>query len=190
MKTTLFTSLLLLLGSAGTASGTVISFVSPGPVVAGNTFTVDVNADDSAGIGGFLFDVNFDPTIVNAVDAVGLGDFDNYDYSYIDNTGGVISGLFGLTTGDTIDSGDGIPLAELTFSAIASGDVTLSFGNELIITDPDTFATEDNPTFNTLDITVANAPEPATWTMLLTAGAFALLKRASFVIARKRSKPE
>jgi hypothetical protein len=178
MKTTLLTSLLLLLGTAGTASGTVISFVSPGPVIAGDTFTVDIEADDSAGIAGFLFDVDFDPTILNADDAVALGDFLNYDYSYIDNTGGVISGLFGLTTGDTIDSGDGIPLAELTFTAIAAGDVTLSFANTMIITDPDTFATEDNPTFNTLDVAVSNAPEPATWTLLPMAGAFLLLVRA------------
>jgi hypothetical protein len=179
MKTTLLSSLLLLL-SAGIASGTIIDFVSPGPVVAGETFTVDINADNSAAIAGFSFDVNFDPTILNADNAVGLGDFQNSGYLDIDNVGGTISYIYGVTSGGTVDSGDGIPLDELTFTAITSGDVMLSIANLVIDTDPSLFDTEASPSANTLDINVSDAstaPEPATWTMLLTAGAAILLAR-------------
>jgi hypothetical protein len=181
MKTNLLTSLLLLLAGAGLASGTIINFVPPEPVNMGDTFTVDINADDSAAIAGFQFDVNFDPTILNAVDAVGLDDFAGLSgYLSIDNVGGTISSIFGVTSGGLIDSGSGIPLAELTFTAIAAGDVTLSFANYSIVTDPNTFASEDNPSANSLDVAVSTAaPEPATWTMLVTAGTFLLLVRRS-----------
>jgi hypothetical protein len=122
--------------------------------------------------------VNFDPTILNAVNAVGLGDFAGLSgYAFIDNTGGTISSIFGVTSGGLVDSGDGIPLAELSFTAIAAGDVTLSLANYIVVTDPDTFAVEDSPTANTLDVNVSTGPEPATWTLLLMAGAFLLLGR-------------
>lgn len=180
MKRALFIASLLA-GVAGIASAqTSIDLIDPGTVIPGQTFTVDIHADNSAAIAAFSFDVDFDPTYLTAVNAVGLGDFAGLS-GFVDISDGLISYVYGLTSGDQIDMGSDIPLAELTFEALAPGVDTLSLANLTVISDPETFATEDNPTSNTLNVTVGT-PEPASWT--LAAGGSILL--VAFAWRRRR----
>ena len=181
MKNTLLTSLLLLFGTAGSAAGgTVFSFITTPSVNVGANFTVDIVANTDS-LYAFNFDVTFDPTLLNATNAIGLGDFvDNAGYLGIDNstdpadsTSGTISFVYSIATSGNAGSGTAVPLAEIDFTAVSTGVSALNLANMVVAQyagdlagDPNVSAT---PGSVTITANTASAPEPATATLLAAA---------------------
>ena len=103
-------------------------------IYVGDTFTLDLNAEDVYDLAGWQFDVSFDPTILEAIE-VNEGDFLKtggattfFQKGTIDNTIGKITGLSSASlSGDGV-SGTGV-LLSVTFSAKASGNTQLALSN-------------------------------------------------------------
>ena len=101
---------------------------------AGDTFTLDLNAEDISDFAGWQFDIAFDPKTLEAV-AVNEGDFLKtgsgttfFQKGTIDNTTGKIRGLSsaGLSGGGVTGTGT---LLSIQFSAKAGGETQLKLQN-------------------------------------------------------------
>ena len=106
----------------------------PTPVHFGDTFTLDIHAENISNLAGWQFDVVFDPTALEAID-VTEGDFLQMDGSStffqggtIDNAAGKIGGLSAARFSTQGASGIGV-LLQVTFKAKAAGETELTLPN-------------------------------------------------------------
>ena len=106
----------------------------PTPVHFGDTFTLDIRAENVFDLAGWQFDVVFDPTALEAID-VTEGDFLQMDGSStffqggtIDNAAGKIVGLSAARFSTQGASGIGV-LLQVTFKAKAAGETELTLPN-------------------------------------------------------------
>ena len=100
----------------------------------GDTFTLDLNAEDVIDLAGWQFDIAFDPAVLEAVE-VNEGDFLKTDggttffqEGTIDNTTGKITGLNATRFNEDGTTGTGT-LLSVTFLAKAEGETQLALNN-------------------------------------------------------------
>ena len=101
------------------------------PIHAGDTFTLDIHARNVSGLAGWQFDIDFDPTILEAI-SVTEGNFLKADGGStffhggsIDNAAGKIEGLTAARLSTQGASGTGI-LLQVTFKAKSAGETQLT----------------------------------------------------------------
>ena len=117
------------------AVGTGIGYAfSKKPIHLGDTFTLDIRAEDVFDLAGWQFDIAFDPTVLEAVD-VNEGDFLKTDggatffqSGRIDNAAGKIIGLIAGRISEGGVSGSGSVL-QVRFKAKAEGETGLTLQN-------------------------------------------------------------
>ena len=104
------------------------------PIHTGDTFTLDISAETVFDLAGWQFDINFDPTILEAVN-VTEGAFLKTDggttffqSGSIDNASGKITGLSAIRLSDPGVSGTG-PLLLVRFKAKSAGETELALHN-------------------------------------------------------------
>ena len=107
--------------------------LSKTPIHVGDIFTINIRAEDVFDLGGWQFDIAFDPAMLEAID-VREGDFLKpggattfFQSGPIDNANGKITGLITLQADRTV-SGSG-PLLQVRFKAKASGETELALQN-------------------------------------------------------------
>ena len=108
-------------------------------IAAGNTFTLDVNVENTQNLAGFVFDnISFAPNVLEAVD-VTHSDFFKSDEleaetasTEIDNEAGEITAVGAGTKAQDGVSGSGT-LFSITFLAKASGETQLTFTGGLML---------------------------------------------------------
>ena len=104
------------------------------PIHAGDTFTLDIHAENISDLAGWQFDIAFDPAALEAVE-VTEGDFLKTDggntffqSGSIDNAAGKIGGLSAIRLSAQGVSGTGT-LLQVTFKAKSSGETELTLQN-------------------------------------------------------------
>ena len=119
------------------AVGTGIGYAfSKKPIHLGDTFTLDIRAEDVFDLAGWQFDIAFDPTVLEAVD-VNEGDFLKTDggatffqSGRIDNAAGKITGLIAGRISEGGVSGSG-SVIQVRFKAKSEGETVLTLQNFL-----------------------------------------------------------
>ena len=108
--------------------------LSPTPIHLGDTFTLDIHAENISDLAGWQFDIAFDPTALEAVDVI-EGDFLKMDGGSIffhggtiDNAAGKIGGLSAARFSAQGSSGTGT-LVQVTFKAKSPGETEVTLGN-------------------------------------------------------------
>ena len=128
-------------GFFGFEPGTEYTVTLPGigytfsktPIHAGDTFTLDINAEDIFDLAGWQFDIAFDPAALEAVD-VSEGDFLKmgsttlFQSGSIDNVAGKITGLSAARLSTRGVSGNGT-LLRVTFKAKSEGETEVALQN-------------------------------------------------------------
>ena len=126
-------------GFFGFEPGTEYTVTNPGigytfsktPIHAGDTFTLDINAEDIFDLAGWQFDIAFDPAALEAID-VSEGDFLKMDTLFqsgsIDNVAGKITGLSAARLRGGGISGTGT-LVHVTLKAKSEGETELALQN-------------------------------------------------------------
>ena len=179
----------LLLPEISHADAIAVSVASPASVSQGDAFTVDVDIANAADIFDFEFDLNFDPTVLQASDVVegtflSGGGSTFFLPGFIDNTAGSVS-----FNADTLLSaisgvdGSGL-LLQFDFNALAPGSSALDISNLLL---QDSLGNLLDSSAQSSSVTVTGVPvsavEPDSLA-LLTIGVAACL---AFSIRRMRS---
>ena len=107
---------------------------SPTPIHLGDTFTLDIRAENITDLAGWQFDIAFDPTALEAVE-VTEGDFLKTDSGNtffqsgsIDNAAGKITGLSAIRLSTQGLTGTGTVL-QVTFKAKSPGETELTLQN-------------------------------------------------------------
>ena len=107
---------------------------SPTPIHLGDTFTLDIRAENISDLAGWQFDIAFDPAALEAID-VTEGDFLKMDGGStffhggtIDNAAGKIAGLNAIRLSTQGVTGTG-PVLQVTFKAKSSGETELTLQN-------------------------------------------------------------
>ena len=110
--------------------------LSKTPIHIGDTFTLDVRAENVVDLAGWQFDIAFDPAVLQAVD-VSEGDFLKTDggatffqSGSIDNAGGKITGLIAGRISEGGVSGNG-SILQAKFKAKSEGETELALQNFL-----------------------------------------------------------
>ena len=123
-------------GTEYTVSTGVGYTFSQTPIHAGDTFTLDISAENVSDLAGWQFDIAFDPTALEAVD-VTEGDFLKMDGSStffqggtIDNAAGKIGGLSAARFSTQGASGTGV-LLQVRFKAKSAGETEVTLPNLL-----------------------------------------------------------
>ncbi len=126
----------------GFEPGTEYSVVNPSvgytfsnsKIHVGDTFTLDLSAENVYDLSGWQFDITFDPEVLEAVE-VNEGDFLKaeegatfFQSGTIDNTAGKITGLSAIRFNEDGVTGTGT-LLSVTFTAKASGETRLALHN-------------------------------------------------------------
>ena len=131
-------------GFFGFEEGTEYTVIPPGVgftfsatetnLLAGDTFTFHLNAEDITDLAGWQCDISFDPEVLEAVE-VNEGDFLKIDGAgtffqggTIDNTAGKITGINAARISESGISGTGI-LLSVTFSAKGGGETQVTLEN-------------------------------------------------------------
>ena len=129
-------------GFFGFEPGTEYTIATPGvgytfsktPIHTGDTFTLDISAKEVFDLAGWQFDIVFDPTILEAVNAT-EGNFLKTDggttffqSGTIDNASGKITGLSAIRLSDPGVSGTGL-LLQVRFKAKSAGETELTLHN-------------------------------------------------------------
>ena len=106
----------------------------PTPVHLGDTFTLDIHAENISDLAGWQFDIAFDPAALEAIE-VTEGDFLRTDggntffqSGSIDNAAGKITGLSAIRLSIQGVTGTGTVL-QVTFKAKSSGETELALGD-------------------------------------------------------------
>ena len=107
---------------------------SPTPIHLGDTFTLDIRAENISDLSGWQFDIAFDPAALEAVEMT-EGDFLKTDggntffqSGSIDNAAGKITGLSAIRLSTQGVTGTGTVL-QMTFKAKSSGETELTLQN-------------------------------------------------------------
>ena len=119
------------------SDGAGIEYVfSESSIHIGDTFTIDIRADNVINLAGWQFDIAFNPTILEAID-VSEGDFLKTDSGAtffqsgrIDNAGGKITGLIAGRISEGGVSGSG-SVVQVMFKAKSKGETELTLQNFL-----------------------------------------------------------
>ena len=103
------------------------------PIHAGDTFTLDINAEDIFDLAGWQFDIAFDPAILEAIsttegDFLKMGSTTLFQSGSIDNVAGKIGGLSAARLSTQGVSGSGT-LLQVTFKAKSEGETELALQN-------------------------------------------------------------
>ena len=129
-------------GFFGFEPGTEYTLRNPGvgytfsqtPIHVGDTFTLDISAEDVIDLAGWQFDIVFDPAVLEAI-SVTEGDFLKTDGGStffhggsIDNAAGKIGGLTAAQLSGGSATGTGA-LLQVTFKAKAAGETQLTLQN-------------------------------------------------------------
>ena len=122
-------------GTEYTVTNSGISYVfSQTPIHTGDTFTLNIHAENVTDLAGWQFDIAFDPAVLEAID-VSEGDFlktDNVNTLFqsgsIDNAAGKIGGLSAIRLSTQGVTGTGTVL-QVTFKARSSGETELALGD-------------------------------------------------------------
>ncbi len=121
-------------GTEYTVSMGVGYTVPPTPIHLGDTFTLDIRAENVSDLAGWQFDMTFDPAALEAVD-VTEGDFLKMDGSStffqggtIDNAAGKIGGLSAARFSTQGASGTGV-LVQVRFKAKSAGETEVTLPN-------------------------------------------------------------
>ena len=121
------------LGTEYTVSMGVGYTFSQTPIHTGDTFTLDIRAENITDLAGWQFDIAFDPTVLEAID-VSEGDFLKmgsttlFQSGTIDNAAGKIGGLSAARLSTQGVSGTGT-LVQVRFKAKSTGDTQLTLQN-------------------------------------------------------------
>ena len=126
----------------GFEPGTEYTLTNPGvgytfsqaPIHVGDTFTLDISAEDVIDLAGWQFDITFDPTVLEAID-VSEGDFLKTDggntffqSGSIDNAAGKIGRLSAIRLSTQNVTGTGTVL-QVTFKTKSPGETELTLQN-------------------------------------------------------------
>ena len=129
-------------GFFGFEPGTEYIVTNPGigytfsktPIHSGETFTLDISAEDFFDLAGWQFDIAFDPIVLEAIN-VSEGDFFKtnggntlFQSGSIDNAAGKIEGLSAIRLSTQGVSGTGTVL-QVTFKAKSPGETELALGD-------------------------------------------------------------
>ena len=121
-------------GTEYTLSTGVGYTVSPTPIHLGDTFTLNIHAENLSDLAGWQFDIAFDPVALEAVD-VSEGDFLKMDGSStffqggtIDNAAGKIGGLSAARFSTQGANGTGV-LVQVRFKAKSVGETEVTLPN-------------------------------------------------------------
>ena len=122
-------------GTEYTVANTGVGYTfSPTPVHIGDTFTLDMRAENISGLAGWQFDIAFDPVALEAID-VTEGDFLKTDggntffqSGSTDNAAGKITGLSAIRLSTQGVTGTGTVL-QVTFKAKSAGETELTLQN-------------------------------------------------------------
>ena len=107
--------------------------LSPTPIHTGDTFTLDIRAEDVFDMAGWQFDITFDPTALEAI-SVSEGNFLKtggttlFQGGTIDNAAGKIEGISAIRLSTRGISGTGT-LLQVTFKAKSAGETELTLQN-------------------------------------------------------------
>ena len=125
----------------GFAPGTEYTVANPGvgytfsktPIHTGDTFTLDILAENITDLAGWQFDIAFDPTILEAVDVsegnfLKMGSTTFFQSGSIDNVTGKITGLSVARLSAQGVTGAGV-LLQVTFKAKSAGETELALQN-------------------------------------------------------------
>jgi hypothetical protein len=163
-------TILLLVSAQGFATTLVNIQPSVANQSVGSFFNVFVDISNVSDLYAFQFDINFDPTVLQAVDAIegsflptGGGTF--FIPGIIDNTAGSISyNADALLSSDPGVTGTG-HLAVLSFEAFGQGTSPVSLSNVLLL-DSSLSDISFTPNGGTVNISTSTVPEPATMLLL------------------------
>ena len=121
-------------GTEYTVTNPGVSYVfSKTPIHTGDTFTLDIRAENVTDLAGWQFDIAFDPVILEAL-SVSEGDFLKtggttlFQSGSIDNAAGKISGLSAIQLSTQGVTGTGV-LLQVTFKAKSTGETELVLQN-------------------------------------------------------------
>lgn len=161
------------------SAGPIVSVISPGSEVIGNSFTVNITVTGAADLYAFQFDLGFDPTILQATSVtegplLPSGGATFLVPGTIDNVAGVISSVADTLVGPVSGVNGNGDLIDVNFDAVGIGMSALTLANEIFLDSTLTDVT-DSVTFTGSTVTVSPSvvPEPATL-MLLTLGIIGL----------------
>ena len=131
-------------GFFGFEEGTEYTVIPPGVgftfsttetnLLAGDTFTLNLNAENITDLAGWQVDVAFDPNVLEAVEVTegdflkSEGDDTFFQGGTIDNTAGKITGIFAVRQSASGASGTGT-LLSVTFMAKAGGETQVTLEN-------------------------------------------------------------
>ncbi len=130
---------------------------SPTPIHLGDTFTLNIRAENISDLAGWQFDIAFDPAALEAID-VNEGDFLKMDGSStffhggtIDNAAGKIGGLSAARFSAQGGSGTGT-LVQVTFKAESPGETEVTLDNlQFGSSTGDSIAASPPPIFITIE---------------------------------------
>ena len=122
-------------GTEYTVANTAVSYTfSQTPIHTGDTFTLDISAENVFDLAGWQFDIAFDPAVLEAID-VSEGNFLKTDGGNtffqggsIDNAAGKIGGLSAIRLSTQGVTGTGTVL-QVTFKAQSAGETELALQN-------------------------------------------------------------
>ena len=128
-------------GFFGFEPGTEYTVANPGvgygfsktPIHTGETFTLDIRAENVFDLAGWQFDIAFDPTVLEAInvsegDFLKMGSTTLFQSGTIDNAAGKIGGLSAARLSTQGVSGTGT-LVQVRFKAKSTGDTQLTLQN-------------------------------------------------------------
>ena len=128
-------------GKFGFKPGTEYTVATPGvgytfsktPIHTGDTFTLDIGAEDVFDMAGWQFDIAFDPAILEAIEVsegafLKMGGNTLFQGGTIDNAAGTIKGLSGIRLSTQGVNGTGVIL-QVRFKAKAAGETELMLQN-------------------------------------------------------------
>ena len=158
----------------------VVSVSSPAAVSQGDTFAVDVNISGVTDLFGYQFDLNFNPSILQATGTITEGSFFQSGGGFVpgtvDNVGGTITSNADTLIGPILGLNGSGQLIVFEFMALAPGTSGLDLANVILL----------DSSFNEISFTSANGsvvvagsgptptPEASTF-LLLAAGILALV---------------
>ena len=202
MRKALFLTLLLAFASAlcwpTLANADPIVLVqSPVSVNQGSTFQVDINISGAADLYAYNLDLNFDPTILQAIDVTeggfllggGSGYTTFFGAGFIDNTAGGVFFNFDTLLGN-ISGANGLgTLLQFDFAAISAGTSPLSLMNVGLVDSTSSPICGDSttPACSSADGSVVinpviSTPEPSVFVLLAAAALFFLIHRRAWRI--------
>jgi hypothetical protein len=155
------------------SAGPIVSVISPGSEIVGNSFTVSITITGAADLYAFQFDLGFDPTVLQATSVAEGAFLPSGGTTFlvpgtIDNVAGVISSVADTLVGPVSGVNGNGDLIDVNFDAVGTGTSALTLANEIFLDSTLTDVT-DSVTFTGSAVTVSPSivPEPATLALVV-----------------------